>query len=449
MSDTRFNKHEGNSQKIKITTSQALLLLLEKYRKSKDYNDDLVRLFFLGAVDKEAEKKIKKFVKEIEVEYEISNDGIEDPSRRYFETHLAFHTLSIAANNVTLSELNQHFASLQTLLLKKSDSPISLTILKDFLECNFDQLIENPNVDEGDKLNIKEYSDLYAKLNPEYAQKKTNYNLKKLENDKKTIKNKRQLQLLPTTKELEEQYALENSYFRDFTDEDKEKLALIALSSFLTILMNKDINDLPIDIYGQGFYDRKNRGQVKKLDQQYVCSHHLGLIKNFMGLSANDIAFSKIRFDYARVADRTNFDPASTWAKENFSYLVHPFSCSISGTMLLHLRVFSALFSQSLLTFNTQIKFENFIKAFVPLMIFNSGGHTFFEFLYPLRLKEVKESYHFLNTSEINMDNLFLQNNKKAFIAALDAAIIYNNEIIKRKSLMIQVENYINNKMIG
>ncbi|WP_155080578.1 hypothetical protein [Piscirickettsia salmonis] len=76
----------------------------------------------------------------------------------------------------------------------------------------------------------------------------------------------------------------------------------------------------------------------------------------------------------------------------NFSKLVHPFSNSISGTMLSQLRMLKSLHNKRKFKFQ-KTNCIKYLHTLASAMLFNSGGHSYYEFLYPLTLDDVKIAF--------------------------------------------------------
>lgn len=126
------------------------------------------------------------------------------------------------------------------------------------------------------------------------------------------------------------------SNYDNFSIPQKNKLKILFELFYAMFLMANE-RDLPIEnTYNEGFYLSINRGRVALPD--VVSSHHMGLMKYFMPMPINDAAFRSTSA-LNRVADRNEFILNSLWVNDNFKRLVHPFSSSISGVMLITLKV--------------------------------------------------------------------------------------------------------------
>ena len=406
-----------------ISVGQALLILIDQHKEDQITLQQLKLLYFSGIQCESDRIQIEEWLQEealrgytISIDYKIIDN---DPSRRYFETHLAYHTLQTSLKNLNLEEVESHYSSFQNLI---ADSPITKKIFDDLIHSRVDELEKNTNLCPSDKNIIKEYSDLLSKLNISYAISKL-----KSENEmqKKSI----------TEKDLEKsinEFKMGSPY-KQFSAEDRRKMELLALVSLTCSLISKDIVSLPIDIYNEGYYIAKNRGRIEKQDQAEVKSNHLGLMRNYMPVPRNDIAYSETTLANQRVADRYTFNPEAKWVKEVFSRLVHPFSCSISGIMLGHHRAFKFLKDSNQLIIDSEQKYVNYLKTLISFLLYNSGGHTFYEFTFPLSLPEIKEAFSFINNfDKINKEQLFFYGNEEAFEKSLEETIFYNKIILNK-----------------
>src|SRR6185437_6487967 len=116
---------------------------------------------------------------------------------------------------------------------------------------------------------------------------------------------------------------------------------------------------------------------------------------------------------------------------------------SISGTMLLHCRVFKHLNNQEKFVFRNAEKLKYLLKTFVPLLIFTLGGHSFHEFLYPLNHPTIIKNFSFINDfkKQFNLRALFFDDmSQEAFHRALEQAIKYNNQFLLKQMLHNQLK---------
>lgn len=424
------------SVKPTISIGQALLILIDKNKNDPFIYQQLTRIYFLGANSKEDEMMIKKQLNDpaITQYYSVSlpptesddkqayDEALEnhyktisnDPSRRYFETTLAFQTLlTKPMQDIELSDLEKHCAYLES-MLPTTDSVRHLyseteqkTLPKTVL-----QILNN--ILEGDMRHVKDKVTTDQFSGNEYSDA-----INKLES---------------------------KDHYTDFSDLDKKKMALMVRCSFLCVNIIRHNQSLPmskpVDIYSSGFYAPENRGVIKKDSYNHnLQSSNLGLMLSYMWVPSDDKEKTNSVSPYPRVADRNTFKPSASWPQDNFGYLTHPFSCAISGTMLIFHKVFKQLQLDNQFLFDTPEKYIQYIKTVVPLLLYNSGGHTFHEFLYPLRLDAVREAFSFIKGfNDINNQTLFIDSNEEAFNQAIEKAIEYNNTLLARKRLHSDIE---------
>lgn len=367
---------------LKISPGQALLILIDKYRDDVAA-DELKKLYLSGAKSTSDRARMDNWFKDPALKnYSISFNHKtidEDPSRRYFETHLAYETLKYNLKDLDSDKLKAHYQELYRLvpLFKRTDA---------------DEVL-NGIINNNDSLFIKEYSDA----------------INKIESDQ---------------------------LYKEFSKEDKEKLILLMKNAFLGIIAAMH-NPLPINIYGEGIFSDESKGKLPKGTQQFsVRSKNTGLLKSYMPAPQNDAASIEIGFSYMRPADQARYNNDSEWAKLNFRDAVHPFSNSISGTMLCQIRVACYLLELDQLEFDSKETFYNYIKCFTSALLYNSGGHTLHEFIAPLMLSEVQPYFKSLNEfNSINEENLFFVDNQRGFNQATDNAIFYNKVLLNKRSV--------------
>lgn len=391
-----YERTQLTRRMMKISVGQALLILIDMNHKNEEKLNFLKRLYLSGAKNLDDKKMIAKLMEDESLaNYEIlySKRAIdEDPTRRYFETHLAFETLKTSLDTIDISDLTAYKNTLYNMLPCGKEK-----IAVDY--------VMSGSTPPGKKDNIyKEYSDAIKKLQS-------------------------------------------NDYYQNFAQNEKLKLELLIKLSFLAIINDLESNlHFPIDIYQTGIFSEENRGKLFKPYQDTVRSQHLGLMKSYMPVPINDVAHSDSNssaptpqlaakssanpFLYLRPADQAYFKSKSEWPRQNFEKWVHPFSNSISGTMLVQLRVLKYLQNESRAAFTNLEKTLNYIKCFSSILLYNSGGHSFHEFLSVLSVPEVKESFGFDN---INEETLLLDSNRKAFEQSLMDTIAYNKTILVRQ----------------
>ncbi len=369
-----------------ISPGQALLMLMDHHKNDKSKLETLKKLYLLGLHTPEDEALFSECSQDpILSEFQISKDKNvinNDPTRRYFETHLAYETLKSSLNEIDIDALQTHYNNLEH-------------------EINY-----------------------------------FNYNVR---HGVRTI-----LKGRPEDEEIEYSYSIariaRGEIFEDLTPQDRQKLELIVKISFLGVVNASDnIVPLPLDIYNTGIYSYSARGKTLKSNQDSTRNSALGLLKGEMPIAQDDIAHSKTIPPFLKPSDQSDFQDNAQWVESNFKQLVHPFSNSISGTVLGQIRTvasFNKWGSNSLIDSTEKIRV--FFKHFIATRLFINGGHTLNEYSSPFSIAEVKTYFDHLNlpdVEKINIESMFYTGNETAFNQALDDAIKYNNQIIQRQNV--------------
>lgn len=372
-----------------ISPGQGLLLLITHYKNDNEKVNRLKELYLSGAENKNDAKEIKRLLRDPVIsEYNISNDIQiinNDPTRRYFETHLAYESLVNGLNKIDIESLESHFESLKNMLPQEILDVIEHVLKREFKESDIDY--------------FKEYSDYIAKIQS-------------------------------------------GRMFENLLPEDREKIELMVKCSLLGVVNAWHVK-LPLDIYGKGIYLDKNKGKVIVQDQKSTRNHNLGIMKGHMPIALDDIARSDQEIPYLKPSDKSSFVKNARWIRSNFDRLVHPFSNSISGTMLCQLRSHAKLRKDGNSVFTDSAEeFAQYIQLLISAMLYGSGGHTLHEFTAPISLGVVKTEFKSIKDFEkINLRSMYLTNNEEAFDKALQDAIDYNNRIFLRDNLHSQIIN--------
>jgi hypothetical protein len=317
----------------------------------------------------------------------------EDASRRYFETHLAYETIKENIDQLDLAKLKKHYETLMVFLPSNIQNS-----LNEFLTGKrrpADQWIEI--MDALKKINAADY---YLKLLPKKSKKHF---------------------------DIHETFSLKN----------KEKMELLIKILPITALLSQKTECLPLKIYGTGYYHEDNRGRREKdTAQDTVFSQYLGLVKSYMPIPNFDIAKDPKKATSLRITDRFDFDTKAIWLQKHFSEFRHPFSASISGIMLLQMRSVAFLHAQKKLLYNTAEELGAYLRLFTSLFLYNSGGHSFYEFFAVLELDAIEQGLNFIKDfNTINMTHLFYEQNQKAFDSSLKRTIEYNNHLLNKRKL--------------
>lgn len=379
---------------IQISQAQALLILIDKYHADPAKYQELSRLYLSGANNPSNLARISAYMQDEALqEYWISRSpqSIDsDPSRRYFETHLAHQTLVATLPMLEATSLDQYLKLLDGSL--PEDAQYYVHITRD--------LIDEPIFDAQAPV-YDEYKDIYRRFKAD-------------------------------------------TIFSDFPPEQKqllERLVAISLTS-TAAAMHPGGAPLPLDIYQQGYFSAPNKGKQSKPNQELVRSNHFGLMKGHMAVPADDVAHTDTPFAILKASDKSSYDPQAQWVRDSFDHLVHPYSNSISGTVLCQLRHFKRLLNDGTLNFKSSDEIKTFFKCFISTMLFATGGHSLHEYCSTLMLPEVKaelSSIPFFDAA--NEVSLFLQDNSTAFDAAMEKAISYNQSLLKKQSLCAEVRS--------
>lgn len=176
-----------------------------------------------------------------------------DPTRRYFETHLAAITLKNSLKNLDIEDLTSHHQFLYDLLSETKKKEVT-------------EIFYNPTLPLG-QFNI-EYVSVLKSLN-------------------------------------------DTPSYKEASELDQEKMCLLIKCSILSVFLmtNKPSTiSFPIGIYNIGFFKKENRGVKTLFRQENVQSNHLGIVKSYMPLPISDIAYRENKpFPYLRSADNTTF----------------------------------------------------------------------------------------------------------------------------------------------
>jgi hypothetical protein len=399
--------------KITITTAQALLKLIKSERDVVK-RERFIELFLSGAINPVVKQELMAYLKSpLLRQYKISLAPAvinEDPSRRYFETHLAYETMRLGISQLTPSE--KHHIKWQE---QELFGVFNHYAKQEFHQRKIQRIHGLLNgvvaVDEIDNFN-KEFGNIIKRFH---------------------------------SREI----------FPDWSNDNKEIILSILRSSYLAVScarIARVSDEMPINIYGQGLYSEPNRGKwlkVKKLAKGKVRNPHFGLLKNWMPVPPSDTATSDTTPDNLKASDQASFDINALWPQINFSRLVHPFSNSISGTLLCYLRSISMLNNMTkavhgqghpLMSQSAHHIFENNIRQSISVLLFLTGGHSLFEYFYPLLLEPVQKEFSGIKGyGSMTLQSMFLTNNREAFDLALKSSLSYNDMVIARKSVNAQL----------
>lgn len=382
---------------LTISIGQALLILIKHHKNDATIAEQLKCFYLSGIYDEAARLYIQQLclaAKDTVLQgYEISYDARvinEDPVRRYFETHLAYETLTDGLKQVPDS-LSDYVAF----------------VYKHLVCCCFvrkepESMRDINDVGKG-VLDENEFS--------------------------RYIKN------------------IHSSFYLTHLSAP-EKIKLIKLT-YLCVLISqiahRDLS-LPLNIYDTAYYVAEQRGRIAKEQSTIGVSAHTGLMKNYMPVPAGDIATTESTLNVQRAADSFSYDKKTTWITHHFSLLTHPFAASISGYMLCQLRYMRRiaeiedwLFAD---LFGSKQKIIAYMRVFIASLLYQSGGHSLYEFVAPFALVGVRESFAFIKHFErISLYTLFYVNNERAFNQALADTLSYQDVYLKKAAVLESIRS--------
>jgi hypothetical protein len=191
-----------------------------------------------------------------------------------------------------------------------------------------------------------------------------------------------------------------------------------------------------MQIYEKGLFKHTNRGGMLKANDT-TRSSAIGTLKSNMPVGRFDPLQTEARTHFSRGADNSEYNENALWVQANFNKMVHPFSNSISGTILCLLRVSAYLNKKQIGTLCSSAEaFKSYFMLLTSTMLLASGGHSLYEYTAALSLIEVLQEFASVPGFEtVTMESMFLGNNEAAFNAALDETLFYNQLIINRQQL--------------
>jgi hypothetical protein len=377
-----------------ITPGQGLLLLIKHYQDQPLKCQELKKLYILGANN--ADRCIALcdalLHEPLLQNYEIAIDETSinnDPTRRYFETHLAYQTLNHRLSLLNYEELKS--------LYRESHKLISSKIPPEQLETIL-------NVIKG------------LPIDPTF---------KRRENYQYSIYIKR---------------IIEGSIFRNFSKNKRNKMLYIERVLYLSLVNGWYKTEMPIDIYHLERFSSSQRGRIyrHKSDLSWMRNQHFGLMKGHMPLALDDMARSMMPFEHIKSADYSTFNPESPTIQACFMQFVHPYSNSISCSFLVLLRLLARLNTEEggCVFMSSLDKLVLLLQLCISSSLYYSGGHSLYEYISLINAPEVQDYFQFLpGFAEIDLASIFYQNNEDAFDAALESTLTYQAHLMAKKSV--------------
>lgn len=349
------NKSDGE---VILSVGESLLLVMDACIQAKvdlAIIDQLNLLYIEGIKSQEE----FSFIKEIRgillsKKYTVKSDPItinEDPTRRYFETQLAYYLLQNNAEDLNQSELIEFTKNLKKRLFALPTP-------------------DKTHIKKAEKILKGEMDSILNKYETEYAQiicmlaKNNFYGLSKM--------------------------ACAN-------------LLEIACSTSLSTLNTQIDQTMPVDFCSDTVFTMgmDGRGRIIKKDHDKVRTTAKGLMKSTSPLPLYHDVVNAVDAHYdektkeqtvspfQRSADQASFMIESQWTQFLFSRMTQPYSNGISSTTLAQIR--NMILEKRLGHIYHKSSFQKYMTAFAALMVYNSGGHSFFEVFEVFKLPLCRE----------------------------------------------------------
>lgn len=398
------NKSGGE---VILSIGEGLLLVLDVYRKAKVEKiqiEKLYKLYLEGSRTEESMLFLKE-LKEVltDKKYTVNSDPKtinDDPTRRYFETQLAYYLLQNNAEDLEHQELGEFTQNLKTRLFALPNAKEHQPKVNDILSGNMRSKLLNKYE--------KEYAELISKL-------------------------------------------IRHNFY-GLSAKACENLLQIARGTILATLNTQLDSSMPVDIYEDSIFTMgmDGRGRIMKKPQDLVKTTAKGLMKSSLPLPMyGDVAnavyesYQKISYSpFQRSADQATFMIDNQWVQYLFSHQIQLYSNGISSTTLAQLR--NMILEKRLDHAYYKGFFQHYMTVFASLMLYNSGGHSLFEIFEVFKLpfcRELMETEpHIVNGLE--QDNLMYQwlyqDQPDAFEKALKFTLNYFHVLLAKKILNAQ-----------
>ncbi len=378
---------------MQLTPAQALLLLINHYDNDAPKQSELKKYYLSGAQLHDAQQysSFCSYLLDdpLLAPYQLlldENSINNDPTRRYFETHLAYETIKQQISQVKYDDVID-LAKLITALIDPDISEHKLKTIQQVLfgECYKPSFKQTVNL---------EMSSLMARIK-------------------------------------------EASIFEELSVENREKIQCLVSVVYLSIVNTWRKTELPIDIYLTHPY-YVNKGKILcGREQQTTRTKSFGLLKSHMPLSEDDKAVSRKIYTHWKASDYAKFDPCAPVVQSCFQHFVHPFSNSISGVFLAQLRVLARLKRDGTQhAFMQPTAFIRLIQLTLSIFLYYSGGHSLYEYCCVLSLPEVRDEFRWMpEFDDLNLLSIFYTHNIEAFDTALAATQNYHSMLLNKKWL--------------
>lgn len=446
---------ENSGKKIIISPGESILLILEALFKQADSPGEIIekisKLYFEGV--KTAEQK--QFILDLTIFFQ--NKGFivstspevinKDPTRRYFESHLAYNLIvDFSKNTIPLSMLEKLRHSLEHRLF------------------SIPTIAKNSNL----KTKIKKMLSGMCKEDIEtmLSDKEKGVLAKSLELDKYQLEYAELIYKLRTATffkaNIDPQQPKHNTAYEESKKTTEanfilhcKKLAEIACCTVLATHVTQYDTSLPVDVYTDGIFTMgmDGRGRLLKNNHAQVKTGAKGLMRSIDPLPYDDVvnqhSLSSENIiqvsQFQRSADQATFMIESQWSQHLFSRLTQPYSNGISSTTLAQIR--NLIMEKRLGKNHFNKCFLEYITLFAGLMVYNSGGHSFFEIFEVLKLNQFREllqsekkMYDALDKEEL-MTYCLYTSRRQAFDSALTETLKYMRQLLNKKYMHAELKS--------
>lgn len=391
-----------------ITVFQALTMLIANKKCAFDSERILQKIYLRGVTTSDDALILREALNSLKLTEFTINEDVDsinnDPTRRYFESMLALHTLKENLDDLDIQKLKQlyqfHFHKM---------SPYFQLYVPETVFKN-----QNLHKVAGRDLSEEKYAKSLATLEDENSY----------------------VFLFP--KELEKGQAKLILNLR------KEKLILLSKIAFCAVVSVQLNNEaFPLDLYTDpnGPFGAKQRGRklisdpVNNFFQQTTHSSNLGIMKSNMPLYRDSPLLSQKNEGFVRPVDVRKLDKSSIQARYIESKKVLPFVNGISGTFLMVLRLAKQLRDEGVYPYeNSPMQLRLFIKTLVAILIHTGGGHSTQEWLQPIQLPEIQDAFKTLaGFDAFSMENLYMSD--RAFFNAREETELYTKSYLRHQAI--------------
>jgi hypothetical protein len=217
-----------------------------------------------------------------------------------------------------------------------------------------------------------------------------------------------------------------------------KNLYQIACSTILATLNTQNDESIPANIYSNSIFTRgmDGRGRFIKPFHNEVRTTAKGLMKSTSPLPIYHYVVNPVEESYGdvyssfqRSADQSGYMIESQWSQRLFSR---------QSTTLAQIR---NMILQRRLGDNYNISFKHYMTVFASLMLYNSGGHSFFEIFEVFKLpicaelmEDESDTQKALKNDKL-MFKLLCEDQKDAFEQALQSTQFYAHMLLNKKIL--------------